>query len=79
MSPKPRGQGRGDAQVSGFLGKEVGTPPHPSPAPSPHSGADSLGILYLQFHLYLLPREVGSASLLVEDTAVCRQAVLAGP
>ena len=55
MSPEPRGQGRGDAQVSAFLGKEVGTPPHPSPAPSPHSGADSLEILHLQFHLYLLP------------------------
>ena len=68
MSPEPRDQGQGSVQGSGFLEKEVGTPPHPSPAPSPYSGADSLVILHLQFHVYLLPREVGSVSLLVEDT-----------
>lgn len=68
MSPEPRDQGQGSVQGSGFLEKEVGTPPHPSPAPSPCSGADSLVILHLQFHVYLLPREVGSVSLLVEDT-----------
>ena len=33
---------RGDSEVSGFLEKEVGIPPCPSPAPSPQSGAGSL-------------------------------------